>query len=223
MLEKLKKAYLRAKTKGYLGGINSIFDNIGLINSAIENNSNEELSVVEVGSERGVGSTYYLAKYCVEKNLNFYTIDPSSDSNASAKAILKKFKSLKLEAIKAKGEDFLNGFAKQKIVLAYLDGFDVVFPGTIHSKDRIDAYAEWGIDLMKDGNRLSAEIHLETTKYIFENVVKGGIIAFDDTYFENGEWFGKGKTSIPFLLENGYELANNKERARNHSILLKKL
>ena len=76
---------------------------------------------------------------------------------------------------------------------------------------------------MKDGNRLSAEVHLETTKYIYENIVKGGVIAFDDTYFEKDEWFGKGKTAIPFLLENGYELVNNRERARNHSILLKKL
>lgn len=223
MLEKLKKAYLRAKTKGYLGGINSIFENIEVINKAITSNSDEDLCVVEVGSERGVGSTYYMAKYCAEKNLNFYSIDPSSESNASAKKILSKFKSNKLEAVMAKGEDFLNGFDKQKIVLAYLDGFDVVFPGHVHSQDRIDAYAEWGVDLMKDGNRLSAEVHLETTKYIYKNVVQGGVIAYDDTYFENGEWFGKGKTAIPFLLENGYELVNNKERARNHSILLKKL
>lgn len=223
MLEKLKKAYLRAKTKGYLGGINSIFEDIQVINDAISRNPNEDLSVVEVGSERGVGSTYYMAKYCDENNLSFYTIDPSTESNASAKKILGKFKSNKLQAVKAKGEDFLNGFEKQKIVLAYLDGFDVVFPGHIHSQDRIDAYASWGIDLMKDGNRLSAEVHLETTKYIYQNVVKGGVIAFDDTYWENDEWFGKGKTAIPFLLKNGYELVNNKERARNHSILLKKL
>ena len=223
MLEKLKKAYLRAKTKGYLGGVNSIFKEIQFIDEAIVNNQNEDLCFIEVGSERGVGSTYYLAKYCAEKNLSFYTIDPSNESNKSAKKILNKFKSIKLQAVKARGEDFLNGFDKQKIVLAYLDGFDVVFPGTIHSQERIDAYASWGIDLMKDGNRLSADVHLETTKYIYRNVVKGGIIAFDDTYFDGDEWFGKGKTGIPFLLENGYELVNNKERARNHSVLLKKL
>ena len=70
-------------------------------------------------------------------------------------------------------------------MLAYFNGFDLIFPSPSVSKKRKNFYNEFGIDFIKDGNRISAKVHLETTKYIYKNIVDGCIIAFDDTFYEN--------------------------------------
>lgn len=222
MISKIFKQYKRIRNGGYIGGLKSVFENIHLLDEVVSQNTNLDLTIVEVGSERGFGSTYYLAKYCINKGIKFITIDPSDDSINSAEKILKKFKSNQLKAVKNKGEEYFKTNNSAKILLAYLDGFDVIFPGATVSQERIGFYRDGGIDFIKDGNRISAEVHLETAKLIFENIVEGGIIAIDDTYFENQEWVGKGKTAVPFLLENGFKSVNSIKRMRDHSILLQK-
>jgi len=215
--------YLRLKKmRGYIGGLKSVFENINILDDIVNNNNDQNFTIIEVGSERGVGSTYHLGKYCLDNNLNFITIDPSDESNKSAKNILNKFNSRNLKAVKNKGENYLSNNNIDDILLAYLDGFDVIFPGSIVSKKRINFYKEFGIDFIKDGNRISAEVHLETTKYIYKNIVDGGIIAFDDTFYENDQWFGKGQLAVPFLIENGFNSINSIKRMRDHSILLQK-
>jgi hypothetical protein len=222
MIKKIFKQYKRIRNGGYIGGLKSVFENINLIDDVLSKNTDSNHTIVEVGSERGFGSTYYLAKYCVNNNLNFITIDPSEDSIQSARKIINKFSSDKLKAVKQTGEDFFKENDIRKIVLAYLDGFDVIFPGASVSQDRVGFYASLGIDFLKDGNRISAEVHLETAKLIFKNVVQGGVVAIDDTFYENNEWLGKGKLAVPFLLENGFKSVNSIERKRDHSILLQK-
>lgn len=61
------------------------------------------------------------------------------------------------------------------------------------------------------------ESHLEMSRRLLKNDVD--IICFDDIYDEN-TFIWKGKTSIPFLLDNGYEIYEYYLSAK--SILLKK-
>ena len=65
--------------------------NSAQVDDIVNKNSDRNFTIIEVGSERGVGSTYHLGKYCLDNNLNFITIDASEESNKSAKNILKKF------------------------------------------------------------------------------------------------------------------------------------
>lgn len=223
MISKLKKQYNRWKNGGYLGGIKSIFKRIDLLEEVLKSSNIKNLTIIEVGSERDVGSTYHFAKLADKHKIGFTTIDPDQDSFDSAKKITNQHKSEVIKAVNMTGEDFLEKYNENNILLAYLDGFDVVFPDSNHSQKRIDIYKKWGVDLLKDGNRISDEIHLKTTQFVFEKVIPNGFIVFDDTYLDENGWFGKGKSSIPFLLENGYKIINSTERAKNHSIILQRI
>lgn len=188
----------------------------------------ENMNIIEIGSSRDDGSTFYLSKLCLKYKMNLYTIDPDEKSNRNALDVFAKFDCpANLHAILEKGEVYLKNNAPKGIVLAYLDGFDIVTKHP-HKQSTIDAYNKQGIDLLKDGNRISAEIHLETTKYIVENSVPQNIICFDDTWCENGNWMGKGATAVPYLLENDYSLITPPSRKwyfrkkYNHGVALMK-
>lgn len=191
----------------------------------IEEYLEEGKTVIEIGSTRDIGSTYYLAKLCGEKKMNLITIDPSEDSYNSALEVLAKFNNPNLHAVKETGEGYLKDYDKNDICLAYLDGFDIITEHP-HAQSTIDSYKEVGIDLIKDGNRLSAEVHLDATKSIFKNIKTRGALCFDDTWKEGDKWMGKGATAIPYLLENGGELISKpskvwwKKRKYNHGVVV---
>jgi hypothetical protein len=183
-------------------------------------------TVIEIGSTRDIGSTFYLAEYCQKHNLNLITIDPSDESHAEALKVFEKFDYKNLTAVKAKGEDYLATYSKKDICMAYIDGFDIVTAHP-HLPSTIKAYTDAGIDLLKDGNRISAEVHLEATKYIAENAVKDALLCFDDTWKEDGQWMGKGATAVPFLFTKGGETVTPpskrfwQKRKYNHGVIVK--
>lgn len=182
-------------------------------------------TVIEIGSTRDIGSTYYLSEICQKHELNLITIDPDTNSHTEAKKVFEKFDYPNLNAVQEKGETYLAGYTGGDICLAYIDGFDIVTAHP-HKQSTIDAYTRAGIDLLKDGNRISAEVHLEATKYIFENATPNAVLCFDDTWKEKGEWKGKGATAIPFLLENGAKVISApskkwwQKKKYNHGVLL---
>ena len=89
MINKILKYLRLKKNRGYIGGLKSVFENINILDDIVNKNSYRNFTIIEVGSERGIGSTYHLGKYCLDNNLNFLTTDPNEKSNKSAKNILK--------------------------------------------------------------------------------------------------------------------------------------
>lgn len=163
-------------------------------------------TVIEIGSTRDVGSTYYLAQICQKYNLHLITVDPSLTSYEDALKVFEKFDYPHLQAVNQKGEEFLAEYNGNDICLAYLDGFDIVTDHP-HKQSTVDAYAEQGIDLLKDGNRISAEVHLQATKDLVRNACGDIILCFDDTWQgPDNVWMGKGATAVPFLLNIGAQL-----------------
>jgi len=200
-------------------------------------------TIVEIGSTRDTGSTGIFARICRRYGLKFITIDPSSSSHQNALQVLRRyqseFESGQFQAINMKGEDYFKTPAfksgNHRIVLAYLDGFDIVTDHP-HKQSTIDAYAQHGIDLLKDGNRISAEVHLETTKDIIPHLKRSGFICFDDTWHERvsstkvniDEWMGKGATAIPWLTSKGFLVVTSPNTLQedspkyNHGVLLQR-
>jgi hypothetical protein len=78
--------------------------------------------VVELGSERGEGSTYYFVEYCGGRGIPFYTVDPDkNDGYTTASQIAR------CHAYCMTGEQFLAEVFPSfglKIKFAYLDNFD---------------------------------------------------------------------------------------------------
>jgi hypothetical protein len=105
-------------------------------------------------------------------------------------------------AVADKGEDFLKVHSGS-IDIVYLDAFD--FDHGKHSEARQAAYER------NLGTRISDkacwDMHENCARTLVRRMDVGGIIALDDTWKdENGAYHGKGRTAMPLLLENGFEI-----------------
>lgn len=159
---------------------------------------------IEIGSERGHGSTEHHAHMCNKLNFKFITVDAYKPTTENAKKIAKSVND-DFEAYNMLGEDYLKQY-DSKIHVLYLDAFDLE-----HMRDRTEgvvqstrgSYGERGVALTNTNCYLA---HLDMAKNAIDKMAENGIIFFDDVYSGPPEWEGKGKTAIPFLLEKGYKI-----------------
>lgn len=173
--------------------------------------------LVEVGTTRehvrNQGSTSQLAMLCKELNLQFVTVDMDPFNTERAQAYFDE-NNLPFEAVNAKGEDYLAAF-KGKIHYAFLDAYD--FDHGKHSERRQSRYEEFL------GSRIEEEqchkMHLDCAVSLVDKLAAKGLICIDDTWQdEDGNWTAKGTLAVPYLLENGFEIVD----ARNRAVLLRR-
>ena len=183
-------------------------------------------TIVEIGSERKAGSTKYLAKLAHKYKVLFFTVDIDTDTSNSARKIVKNI-STKFDAINKPGEMYLKE-TKEKLGLVYLDAFDI--PGEWINQNLIHLYEKRGQNLTLEN---CWKMHLDCAEAIVGKMKKGGYVCFDDVnpVNKNGDlifekvdekhptWSGKGETAIPFLLNNGFVIIDN----RRAGALLKKI
>ena len=155
--------------------------------------------MVEVGSERGHGSTLALAELCKANGFNFVTVDVDAAISADAGKIVRGV-SPGFEAVCDYGEKFLET-TDRTVHIAYLDAFDFYHPH--HPEDRKAAYASRGTEITDDN---AAAMHLACAKALKRCSPIGGYVCFDDILTDGPEWKGKGRDAIPWLMENGFEL-----------------
>ena len=172
-----------------------------------------EGDIVEIGSERGDGSTEHIQKVAKKYSLNFYTVDYEKE----AYELVRDKLGMKKNAFQMTGEHFLENVYSEldsstgKICFAYLDNFDYAFPELVsHGKDFLEkqkkVYEEYDIEY---NNENSKKAHLEQAKLIHKYASNPCFILFDDTYFEvDGSYGGKGGYAIPWLEENGWKRVN---------------
>lgn len=147
-------------------------------------------TIVEVGSERGGGSTEYLRRTAKEQGIPFYSVDIDPQING---------------VIRSSGEAWLKTF-KKPIGFAYLDNYDYIFD-SIRDKEWVkkqrEDYKRLGIML---SNSDSEKAHLDQSKLVHMLSRVGTIIVIDDTWLERGKWAGKGARAVPYLLDNDYSI-----------------
>ena len=165
--------------------------------------------IIEIGSERGDGSTQHIKNVTEKYSLNFYTVDFEQE----AYELVRDKLGMGENAFQMTGEHFLkNVYSKLdssigKISFAYLDNFDYIFPElVVAGKDFLDnqkkTYEDYGIEY---NNENSKKAHLEQSKLVHKYASDTCFILFDDTYFEvDGSYGGKGATAIPWLEKNGW-------------------
>jgi len=165
--------------------------------------------IIEIGSERGEGSTTFLKSFANQNSINFYTVDLDETVYEGAKSIVGE------NAFNMTGEKFLESVypnlesSSGKICFAYLDNFDYIFP-EIESrnfvKEQIKLYKTYDVEMNNNNSKLA---HLNQSKLIHKYKSDNCFILFDDTYINHkGEYSGKGGTSIPWLLDNGWKILN---------------
>lgn len=161
-------------------------------------------AVVEVGSDRGDGSTSFLSAFCADRQLDFFSIDIDPVNEPM---------------ILDNGEAWLRRF-DGVIGFAYLDNFDYVFDSIAGMKfvaRQIERYAELGLEMT---NEASERAHLAQSMEVLRCSRPGTQVLFDDTWLEDDGWHGKGARAVPFLLSNGFGLVNTDGREYNGFALL---
>ena len=154
--------------------------------------------MIEIGTTReileGHDSTPVLHKFCIDNNINFTTVDMDPDNTSNIKNRIPD-----INAVTSKGEDFLRDF-KGSIDYIYLDAFD--FYHDNHSQDRINKYKT--ILNTTINNADCHQMHLDCCINMLNKLSPNCVITFDDVL--NDSFDGKGKTAIPFLLNNGFKI-----------------
>jgi len=167
---------------------------------------------VEIGSDRGHGSTRELAEMSHRLGYNFITVDADDSISNHAEQIVKSVNE-NFISINDLGENFLLNF-DQEIHLVYLDAFDLE-----HMQDRPvsnfcpSTHGTYDKRNVKLTNKNCWKMHFDCAKILVEKMMSGGYLFFDDVYSGFPDWDGKGKTAIPFLLENGFTLIEYKPNA----------
>ncbi|TOG48138.1 hypothetical protein [Vibrio parahaemolyticus] len=168
-------------------------------------------TLIEIGTTRelvsGQGSTLEIARFCFENDFEFISVDMDEHNTRVANAGFKKY-GYPFQAITMKGEDFLAKFPDSIDVL-FLDAYD--FDHGNHSDLRQERYQKFL------GSRIDEELchkmHLECVENVQNKMASQGVICIDDTWVENGNWTAKGTTAVPYLLDNGFELIEDRNRA----------
>ena len=135
--------------------------------------------------------TFY--KNSKEYGFNFTTVDMDENNTK-----LLKDKYFEINAISQPGEDFTKQYSG-KVDFLYIDAFDL--EKTTHSDSRKGRYKDvLGVDINKEN---CWKMHLECCQNLIHKFAPGAIICFDDV-FDVITFEGKGKTAVPFLLDNGF-------------------
>lgn len=167
--------------------------------------------IMEFGVSRDYGSTKLISDLAIETNSSIKLVDPNRGTLDEAVSSVDS--NISFEKICEKGEDVDQDYFNN-VGLFHLDGFDIITSHK-HKQSTIDAYAEAGIDLLKDGNVLAASSHYKIAeKILISNANKNCVVLFDDTWIYNGVWQGKGATAVPMLISNGFYLISKPSRCR---------
>lgn len=170
-----------------------------------------EKTLIEIGTTREIlsnqDSTKYFFDLSQDMGFSFITVDMDQENIDNIKKRIPQIK-----AYAQKGELFLKNYT-DRIDYVYLDAFDFYHPH--HTKKRIEKYNQ--ILNTTINNESCHQMHLDCCKSLVNKMQIGGIILFDDIL--NKQFDGKGKTAIPYLLQNNFELL---EMVQNGCVLRKK-
>lgn len=170
------------------------------------------LLFVEIGSERGGGSTYYLSNLANQTGNNFITID-----------IDPVYLNPSINSATMSGEDWVNNqlpaLPTPKIGLIFLDNFDWIsrpteVRGGTAGPEIYSAIEEYQKKHLKLNNVNSALTHLKQVKGMLPYMHDKCVIMFSDTWFNYtlDTFEGKGAGAVYLLMTEGFNVisASNK-------------
>lgn len=163
--------------------------------------------IMEFGVSRDYGSSSFLALLAQEQGARLKLVDPNAETLEKARQSLGD--DFPCDAFEMPGEDVAQSDFLS-VGVYHLDGFDIVTSHR-HKQSTIAAYERIGLDLLRDGNVLSAKSHYLISEKIV-NAADGAptLVIFDDTWCTRGGiWMGKGATAVPYLIANGFVLVSS--------------
>lgn len=169
------------------------------------------LVLIEVGTTRedvpGQGSTRKLAEYCLKHGMHFITVDMDPHNSRMATETFAKL-GAPFEAVTMKGEDYLRE-RTGPIDLVFLDAYD--YDHGMHSALRQSRYERF-LGARID-EQACHQMHLDCAQSLVSKLWEHGVICVDDTWRIGEGWAAKGTTAVPYLLEHGYALLDERNKA----------
>jgi hypothetical protein len=160
---------------------------------------------LEIGSDRGGGSTYYLDNVAQQTKNTFITVDLDP-----------VYLNPSIHAEVMSGEEFVSTKLpklNKKISLLFLDGFDFIRQpvalrngnANVEITNMVDEYARKGLTL---NNVNSVMTHLQQVMGAVQYMDSKCAVMLCDTWFSHitDTFTGKGSASVYFLLSQGFEI-----------------
>jgi len=161
--------------------------------------------IIEIGTTRekqwAQMSTSRLALVGRAFGYKMISVDIDPENTKSGNEVKSTYGNV-ITAITDSGENFLQQWEGELPRYIYIDAYD--FDHGNHSEQRQERYRRL------QGSNISDEacwnMHLDCAVEFVRKCPQGGIVVFDDVFNEHGEWLGKGKTAVPYVLDNGFEM-----------------
>lgn len=166
---------------------------------------------VEIGVDRGEGSTAWLSEMAEKKSTTFYAVDIDSQQIERATTVVfgnRVPAHVRLET--ANGETFLNEFGQrygQPVSLVYLDNFDWNYWIGVEEPWVLDIMAKYRNKFDTEMTNLNSQIsHLRQAMALLPLLAPRSIVICDDTWLvpEQGIFSGKCSAAIPLLIGAGF-------------------
>jgi hypothetical protein len=198
---------------------------------------------IEIGVDRGEGSTKFFADMAENKATKFYGVDADEGQIARARAVLSAQGKMVLgtdgqfhlvagnlpdhiELTHSFGETFLQNFAPQPVSMVYLDNFDWDYWVGGQEESFVPAQKQHYRDYMgtEMTNINSQKAHLAQAMLLMPMMADNSIIVCDDTWYHpnEGVFIGKCSAVIPFLMLHGFELMHSNGYRQNSGAILGK-
>ena len=168
-------------------------------------NNLAERKILEIGTMReniwNQNSTSRLA--CLARMLgsSLTSVDMDPENAIRAKEFCSPYAGY-INFITAPGEEYLAHLDEKTPHYVYIDAYDFDHPN--HSDHRQSRYTEILGEEIND--EACWKMHLDCAVELVKKLPLEGTIVIDDVWFDKEEWFGKGRTAIPYLMENGFSL-----------------
>lgn len=166
--------------------------------------------VLEIGSERGEGSSEWLYNWASQRGMEFHSVDVIAQSIVNNPKI-------NFHTTNA-GSDWCRDVLPKldkKIKVLYLDNFDWIANDWVDDLpqwliNQIEQYARRGVVMNNENSQIE---HLLQAQYCLPYMDKESIVIVDDTYYNisTDEWDGKCAKVMPLLVENGYMIESNQD------------
>lgn len=160
---------------------------------------------VEIGSERGEGSSLMLDRLAGQYSTRLISVDISSDAQQHYRHQL-----FNTEFVVASGSDWAKNFAAQNtdIALLYLDNFDYIWDiNNISPAIRQQMHQYAGQGIVMTNQNCQAE-HMQQIIALRECLSPSAVVVFDDTYCYNDCWIGKCGPAVVYLQAHGWSVVH---------------
>lgn len=186
---------------------------------------------VEIGVERGEGSTRWFAEQAAKRNVShFYAVDAMQDQADRCRELLKSSGFTdNTTVVHSRGEAFAEDLQKtigqQKVSLVYLDNFDWDYWLGQQEEPFVPAQkSKYKTELSIEMNNFNSQLtHLAQAINLHSMLADNCLVICDDTWFEpaHGVFVGKCSAAIPFLmLASKMQILHHSGYRQNSGVIL---